>query len=233
MSFYKILLLVCFFIPVVLVAQRNDDNQVIMADLYPGEAVETFDLRKRNIKGQPFFNENWLFGHFVFDDGSLSKGGYLLKYDLLNQELIVNLDGSVFVVPTGNISGFTLKNNIQTTVKLPEYVFVFSKLKELPGRTILEKVVEGKFGMYILHHVTQLKPNYVPALDAGSLNTKIVKKDRYYLWTKGKFLEIPTRKKKAVKFFGKYAIAREYMEENKMKVKSEKYLIALINAMNQ
>ena len=233
MSFYKSLLLFCFCIPMVLMAQRSDDNQIIMSDLYPGEAVETFDLRERKMVGQSFFNENWLFGHFVFDDGSLSKGDYLLKYDLLNQELIVNLNGSVYVVPTENISGFILKNNIQTTVKLPEYVFVFSKLKGLPGRTILEKVIEGEFGLYILHHVTQLKPNYVPALDAGNLNTKIVKKNKCFLWTKGKFLEIPTRKKQAVKFFGKYATARQYMKEHKMKAKSEEYLIALINSMNQ
>lgn len=232
LSFLKKIFFFCFFIPTVLVAQHIDDDGSVVDDLNAGKNIETFDLRNRNTKGKSFFNENWLFGHFVYDDGSLSKSDYLLKYDLLNQQLLVKLDKGIFIVPSEKISGFILKNNFDAST-ISEYTFVFEQLKGSTQRVILEKAVEGEYSLFILHDVKLLEPNYVPALDAGRLGAKIVEKNKFYLWANGEFLEIPARNNGAKKFFEKYPSARKYMKERRMKAKSKDYLIALVNFMNQ
>jgi hypothetical protein len=234
MSLEKKFILFCFLVPILLTAQRSNDHLLIMEDLYSGEAVETYDLRERKAVGDYFYNADWLLGQFVFDDGSLSKRNYLLKYDLLNHELLVNLDGGAFLVPTKNVSGFVIKEVNQNTNEIIDHTFFYKKVEDKPGRTIVEKIVEGStYQLYILHKVEYLEANYVPALDAGSLSAKIIKKRRYCLQIGERILEIPARKKQATNFFENYPSASNYIKKHKMKIKSEEYLIGLVNFMNK
>lgn len=229
----KYFLSLCVFFPWALFSQQTDDKMVALDDLYPGQNVTTFDLRQRSESGQTFFNEEWMTGQFVFDDGSFSKRTYFLKNNIQSQELLVNLEGSVYLVPTENLSGFLLKGVLPENAGFLNHEFEFKTIAGKSGRTILEKKVDGAFKLYFYYDVKALKPNYVPALDAGDINTKYVKNNVYYLESGGNFKEIPKNRKKAEKFFGKYAEAKAYMKGQKMKIKSETYLIDLVNFMNQ
>lgn len=218
----------------VLMAQEDGrDNWFAVSDAHKGMDISTFDSRNRDLKGKSFFNESWLFGHFIFEDGRLSESAHLLKYDLLEQQLIIKVEEGVFIVPLAEISGFILKNNFEITNTLATYTFVLKKLKGSSERVILERAIEGEYNLFIFNDVKLLEPNYVTALDAGRLRPKIIEKNKYYLQTNGDFLEIPARNKDAKKFFKKYPAAREYLKKNRIKVKSKEYLVALINFMNQ
>jgi hypothetical protein len=147
--------------------------------------------------------------------------------------LYVNLDGGIYQAPLQYLSGFILKGVLPEDKGFLEYEFVFKNVRGKGSRVILEKVIEGDFGLYIFHDVDVLKPNYVPALDAGDLTTKFVEKKVYYLYDQGVFKEIPKKKKKAEKFFEQFSSARKYMDKHKLKIKSEQYLKDLVNYMNK
>ncbi|KAA3632748.1 MAG: hypothetical protein DWQ02_14265 [Bacteroidetes bacterium] len=230
---FKFLLSLLLIIPFSLFAQQTDERIVALDDVYPGQNVTTFDLRERSEAGQKFFNTDWLTGQFVFDDGSLSKRIYFLKYNIQTQELYVNLDGGTYQVPMQYLSGFVLKGVLPEDKGFISHEFVLKHVRGKSGRMILEKVIEGDYGLYILHDVSVLKPNYVPALDAGDLNTKYVEKKLYYLNDRGVFKEIPKKKKKAVQFFSQIPSAKRYIDKHKMKIKSEEYLKSLVNYMNK
>lgn len=230
---FRYFLIILTILPLWIFAQQTDERIVALDDLYPGQGVTTFDLRQRSEAGQAFFNDEWLTGQFVFDDGSLSKRVYFLKYDIQSQELLVNLDGGVYQVPMQYLSGFILKGVLPEDKGFVSHEFVLQQVQGKSGLTIMEKVIEGSYGLYILHDVEVLKPNYVPALDAGDLNTKYAKKSFFYLYDDGVFKEIPKKKKKAERFFAQYADARKYMEQHKLKIKSEAYLQGLVNYMNK
>ena len=221
------------FFPLTIFAQQTDEKMVALDDLYPGQNVTTFDLRERSEKGQTFFNKEWMTGQFVFDDGSLSKRIYFLKYNIQSQELLVNLDGGVFLVPLEYLSGFLLKGVMPEDAGFVTYEFEFKKVKGREGRTILQKLVSGTFGLYVFHDVEVLKPNYVPALDAGNLSTEYVPKPYYYLVDNGALKEIPRSRRKAEKFFGQYDEAVKFLDDQRMKIKSESYLVDLVNYMNK
>lgn len=227
-----ILSCLCVGLTLSLNAQRSDQHKLILDDLYPGEAVETFDLRERKKIYQSFLIDEWLFGRLLKKDGSLSEGDYLLKYDILNRELNVNLNGSAFIVPDETISGFILKE-VQND-KLVEHKFRYYETEDKKiHRGIFKHCVDGNYKLLAFYDAEKLPSNYVPALDAGSLDQKISTRERFYFMAADQLIEIPSNKKRAEKFFNKYEEARKFLEKNRMNYKNKEQLKALVNFMNQ
>ncbi|MCP3928012.1 MAG: hypothetical protein GY705_02790, partial [Bacteroidetes bacterium] len=100
-------------------------------------------------------------------------------------------------------------------------------------RKLFEVDVDGTYKFLVFNGTEKLPPNYVPALDAGSLDSKVVKNEKYFFMTEGKLLEIPGSKKKAEKIFGRYASARKFLKSGRMSFKSKEQLRALVKFMNQ
>jgi hypothetical protein len=215
-------------------AQRSDQHKLLLDDLYPGEAVETFDLRERSEVFQHFFHDDWLFGKFLFEDDRESARDYMLRYDIMNNELNVNIYSSSFIVPKNKYRGFVLKeiNGDQ----LVEHVFKYHEVdRKKEGEELLLYVVEepGPFSLVKYLYVEELPSTYVPALDAGNLDKKVIQKHRYYLFKDDRFTIIPKGQTKAKKVFLRYADAKIFLSDHNVNFKNENELIALIHYLNQ
>lgn len=234
MSFKHYYFLLCIFIPTFLQAQENEEFRLTTDDLYAGEAIETFDLRDRSAEGDIFFGKDWMPGRFVFEDGSLSKKVYELNYNLLKQELIIQYEKKAYRVPVKEIVGFVLTTKTdEGKPKTNDVTFIFKNADKKAERTIYEQKVSGRYALLTQHFIKVIKPNYVPALDAGEMKTKYIKKQKHFLLFEGKLMEIPNRKKKAIKFFQQFPEAKSYIKENGMEVNNDQFLIDLIASMNK
>ncbi|MCR9289884.1 MAG: hypothetical protein NXI23_21120 [Bacteroidetes bacterium] len=217
------------FLPILLTAQRNTKQQAVMADLYPTEAVETYDLRTRTEIKRVFFNQEWLEGHLLFIDGKTSNENFPIKYDILNQELNVSVGNAIYAVPlSAKTHGFILKKVIG-----PEYEFRIRKIGKEVNPTIFEVAVKGKYQLFVKHYAEKIKPNYVAALDAGTRDEKAVVKELFYLLdNRGRLIEIPKKQKAAREVLGEYTSARRYLAKNKVNFKDRESLRELVLFMN-
>lgn len=227
----RLLYVVFFFIPCLLVAQRNTPHELGLDGLYPAEAVNTFDLRERTTIKQAFLNEEWMTGMLISAEGDVSKKEFLVKYDFLNQELNVNISQVAYVAPNSAIGGFILKGLQGTSFE--DRKFVFDKPKGWKKRKTFFEIIEtGAIELRMHYYAEKLKPNYIPALDVGDINEKIVKKNYHYLKDKNGFFKIPTKKKAAIKFFQAYPRAKTYLKKNKVNFKKTEDLKKLVQFMN-
>ncbi len=216
-----------------LLGQRSDVHKLILNDLYPGEGVETFDLRERKIPSAYYFRDDWLYGRILFDEDRESASEYTLKYDLLNQELVVNIDdeGS-FVIPMNLIRGFVLKD--RNPGRIHEYVFKYHELDiNNPGAEIGLHIADGHFTLVKYFFVDELPATYVPALDAGSLDRKLVMKEKYFLIEDDHVTEIPRQRNKAKRIFEVFDGAERYLKEKNLDLREESDLISLVVFLNQ
>lgn len=216
-----------------LLGQRSDVHKLILNDLYPGEGVQTFDLRERKIPSAYYFRDEWLYGKILFEDDRESTQEYTLKYDLLHQELVVQIDreGS-FVIPMNLIRGFILKD--RNPGRIHEYVFRYHELDaNNPGAEIALHLAEGHYTLVKYFFVDELPATYVPALDAGSLDRKLVMKEKYFLIEDDHVTEIPRQRNKARKMFEVLDDAKPYLRENSVDFRNESDLISLVVFLNQ
>lgn len=217
------------FLPTMLCAQRNGEHNAVMAKLYPSEAVETYDLRSRKKVKRVFYYDDWMEGQFLFFDQSRAGRTFPLKYDILNQELNVDMGGSIYIVPLDSIHGFVFESLINKG-----HEFTIRKTgKGYSQATIFEVVEKGTYKLLTQHYVERLRANYQPALDTGSRDEKIVRKQAFYLIdTHGRLIEIPKKKKAAEQVMSKYKPAQKYLGKNKVNFKNEKDLKKLVLFMN-
>lgn len=229
----KQLAFLILFLPTMLFGQLNDERRAVDARIYPQGDVQAYDLRTRTQIKRYFLFNDWREGKFIFVDGIPTKRTFPLKYDVLNQELVVDMAGSEYVVPMDSIYGFVLDDYFKQVSGSEGLIFQIRRGgKDGKKRTIYERVLDGKFRLYVGHYAEKMKPNYNAALDTGSLDEKIVKKEKFYLYDNGRMKEIPKKRKSAEKFFAAYPAAKKYLAKHRVNFKNKKSLSDLVLFMN-
>ncbi len=228
----KVLGKIIFFVFLLLAtqadAQRSDQHKLVIDDLYPAEAIESFDLRTRKKIDQYFLFADWYKGTLYMKDGRVSKNEHYLKYDLLNNEVNVNIEGSPYVIPGKLLAGFAIVDEEGV-----EHRFIRADLPNGNKKGVFfQEEVQGDLDFLVYHKTERLPANYVAALDAGSLDQRITSKEEFFLRWEEEILEIPTKKKAAAKFFAQFPGAEDYLDENRVNFKKKEDLESFIKFMN-
>ena len=210
-------------------AQRSDQHKLVMDDLYPGEAVQSFDLRSRTKIDQYFLFADWHKGTLLMSDGRVSKNEYYLKYDLLNNEVNVNVEGNPYVIPSKLLDGFIIEDENGTS-----YQFVRARHPN-EGRqgVFFQEEVSGDMDFLVYYKTERLPANYVAALDAGSLDQRVTSKEEFFVRWNQKIMEVPSKKRAAIKFFAKFPGAEGYLADNRINFKKKEDLESFVKFMNQ
>jgi hypothetical protein len=225
MNYLTLLFLFTLFFPSFLSAQSGiDDKKARLNSLNSREEIETFDLREQVFIHQYFYYGEWMSAH-IFGNEDVGDTDLLVKYDILNQQLNVNIGNVAMIAPNNVIRGFVFQANNQR--------FICIEPKDWgKGKTFFEVIEEGEYSLLIHHSAIKQKSNYNVALDAGSKSEKVIKKEAFYLMEMDKVFEIPRKKKAAEKFFSKYSGAKNYLESNKVNFKKTEDLQKLVQYLN-
>ena len=217
-------------LPLCTVAQRN--NPMLTAtpgNFYPGEAVNTIDLKERKVEGSTFWDESWLEGTVLLQTGATVQD-VRLKYDLLTERLEVKSDHEVGVIPGNQIKEFVLID-----AEGPHRFVCASQALAIEGSYagFFEWIFEGTHSLLAKDRVEVLPPNYVPALDAGHTNEQIAVQTTYYLTDHDRLIEIPRRKRKAWNLFeGIEPGMAAYIKQQKLNPKKLDQLVKIVEHLN-
>ena len=206
--------------------QRLNNNYISgAANTYSGEGLNVFDLRDRNsTKGSSYWSDEWHDGQVYLKDSSSVKG-YALKYDLMGDVVEIQVSTNVKVLPTSRIIEFYIDVNGTTHkfINPTEYYEITT-----PTIGFFEAIYEGKSIILKKFELDILQPDYVPALDAGSLSKKIVQQKRYYWIYDGQLNIMPKSKSKMLKLMELlHPGVMEYAKEEKLNPKKEADFIEL------
>ncbi len=217
---FSLVSLVCFSQNL---APRSKFNPVV-DDLFNGRP---FMRPPSNVAGEINFNEEWrLTNATLYDEGKKIEG-YFAKYNIYFNELDFSTANGIKAIEGEKIKTFTIHDSIaRTFVNAKD----FAKDKVLVG--FLEVMVTGQFPLYKFHYVLVKNPDYNPALNSGSRDTRVYKKNSFYTISEGKLVELKGKKKLLLVFGDKASSVDQFIKENHLSINEEHDLIEIFNFFN-
>lgn len=208
-------------------AQRNNPMLTIVnGNMYSGEAMNVFDLRDRQTIIENYWFDDWRNGGILLKDSQVVKG-FPLRYNRFSRNIEIRTVWDVKVLPETKVSLVYMITNGDTSVfvNLTNYL----GLPPNPAFTGLSRLLyDGRYTVFHRKEGEVLKANYVPALDAGYTNDRIVFTDAFYLYDGDRLELLPTRKKKLSRFLEVKGIqVEEFMQAARFNGKRPEDLIRL------
>ena len=215
------------FLPFVGFSQSDNHNASIAWD-YGKAYVKTFDLVEKTVILEHFLEDTWLPATFINEEGTIAEKDYFTKFDILNSQVNLNINGKIMVAPMDVVKGFTIHS------PQGDRTFMAFKPDNWKKRaTYFEIVADGEIKLLVYYSAENVGNNYNPAINAGSKTAKMVSKKAYYILVGNEIQEVPGRRKAGERLFSQFEQASEYFSENKVKFKSKNDLIELVNFLNK
>ena len=215
-----------FLITIRAIAQ-NPDGQ--LSDVTFGKtAITQFSEPIAASKKVFYLNESWLDGEFQLLNGE-KFGRYPMKFDLIERQLYFKHKNVVRVISANLLQGFAWVNSNSERED-----FLIESIDDI-GSEVFRIEFEDSVSLFSRYSSKIVKANYNEALSVGNKNDQIkLVKEFYYRIGNGKFVSIPSNKKKVIK-----SIRGEYKNEimgfissNKLKFKNDKDFFSLIKYWN-
>jgi hypothetical protein len=147
------------------------------------------------VKGDVYLNK--FFSPVVFQlyDGDKIVEGYLAKLDLKQNEFDIFTKDGVKALRGTLIKSFIM---IDSLTKFQSNYVSTKEFKTPEGASFpegfFEILAEGKLTLLALTEITVKKPDFNPALNVGSKDYKIIKKEQLYYNAGSGIVELPTKK---------------------------------------
>lgn len=188
--------------------------------------VEEYNLREKVTTIETvFLDEEWLNVELYLKGAKVGKK-VPLKYDILNQEILINITNTPMTLPKNKLDSFVFYNRYGTFVSM-------DCVDDKKENSIYELVENGSaFKLLVRRYIKIMKPDYNAAIGIGSHDAKTIEKKEYYLLDGDKLLAIPKKKKAFNQFFQRYSAAKAYLSKNNVSVKREEDLTLLIRNLN-
>lgn len=177
------------------------------------------------VKGDVYLNKSYDYIVFQLYEGDRVVEGYMAKLDLKLNEFDVITPQGVKALKGNLVKSFIFADSltrIQTNyVNAREW-----RSESNPAFDgFFEILVEGNLTLVKRTGITMLKPDFNPALNVGSKDYRILKKEELYYIDDGKVLEVPGKRNFAKIFTGKEKEIQNYITEKNLSVSRTKDVV--------
>lgn len=213
---------------------QSEEIDIKLVNDQLGPEVYELPPGKKELQGDIFLFENWTVGNINLKSGK-TISNIPIKYNILNQELVMMKDGRLMGVKLNFVNSFNLLSNEWNyieffvnndwTIDLEPRNGIYQKLSEIDeyGLIKVTKVV----------YVEKAQSQHYASIDTGQKDGKYEKKEfLYFLNTSTKNLDkVPRSKKKLIEYFGREDIS-SFIKTYNIDFKSEVGLINLVDHIN-
>jgi hypothetical protein len=196
----------------------------------PGQVIEELPLPKGGLEGTTYLFEHWYNGDIFLKNGKKILN-YPVKMDLYNAILEVKGKDMVRICAFELIDQLRLydpfENDTLLFVQAGRYTFA----NETPLSGLFQIIYRGKSMVFVYPFAEIHEATYVPAVDIGSRNDKIViHRNYYFLGNEGRVVELAHSRKGNLQFFGDKAMEmKSYIKKNGLKFTDEDDLAAIFS----
>lgn len=145
------------------------------------------------IIGDYYLNKKWNRANILLYQSESMIEGYPVKYDLKNEFIEIRTSVGVKILDVRKIKNLVWTDTLAIA---PQYFVNASEFKK--GRNsysgLLEVIVDGPLPLLKRTELDVREPNYIPALDAGSKDTKILQKSIILYSKGGELIELKNKK---------------------------------------
>jgi hypothetical protein len=198
----------------------GNSEQLFGLSLPPGE-----------IRGSYYLDDKWNLATIMLYENDRVISGFPIRFDLKSNIIEIRSRNDFRVLPTKLIKSIVWIDSVN---QLPHY---FLNLREFQSKSVsfdglFEVLVDGSLSLFKLTLITEVKPNYVVALDVGSRDIKIVKKEVFFYAVGKELIEI-VNAKLLERSLSKLNPAMDlYLEGNKISIKKQPALVYLFEHYN-
>jgi hypothetical protein len=176
------------------------------------------------IIGDTYLDNKWNKASMLLFDSERMIEGYPVKYDIQADVIEVMVKDEIKIIEGKKIKSMVWLDSV---TNLPCY-FVNGREYNIEGTALngfLEVIVDGSLPLMKRTTITEKEPNYVPALDVGSRDKKILKKQTFFCSQNGGLTKIGN-KKSLLPVFGDHSKDVEsFIKANKLNVNKEAGLL--------
>lgn len=181
------------------------------------------------VKGDPYWDKRWGISSVMLVKGNEYIEGYHTRYDINRDEFEFLLRNNEIKV----LSGSKVDNMVwlDSTTQLPRFL-VSSKQRKytvdnLPLAGFLEVLVEGENLLFKKIQLEILKPDFNPALNVGSKEEKILKRESFYFAVGASLVRIKSKKSLDALGSDYEQKINQFMKANNIKLNNEGDLVRL------
>lgn len=200
----------------------------------PGVGNEVLRTSKYvDISGSPYLYEDWKSGT-VTDKGGKTFPNVLIKFDAYKNVVEINQNGEVMLLsnelyPKFSISFVPAGSN---TVVNQFFQCGFEGIEGISNKVYLEVLRNGAVQILKKYEIIY-EENIITNYGTSSIRKNFQKKERYFLKTSGKYVEVKLNSKSILEALGSLKkVADQYLSDNKFKIKTESNLLLLIDHLN-
>ncbi|MEM8940490.1 MAG: hypothetical protein AAGC64_14225 [Bacteroidota bacterium] len=203
-------------------AQTDNKLAIVEASVNPGGVIDETGFPEPETLGSYYIEEDWRRGEIVLKSG-IKVINQNLKYDLENHRIEVQINDLIKICPLSLVESFTFSESDRVRIFM-------NKSSGIKGPILLELLYEGKNLSLLVHHNIQIKESdYIPAIDMGSKNHKIVKIRTFIVSSKEGDKILKNRIQKNQDLFKEHFLhIKEYIKINKLSLKSQSDIIEII-----
>jgi len=182
--------------------------------------------------GDPYVDKHWAVTSVQLIGESKLIEGYLTRFDISSNELEFKFEKGVKVLPGKQIDNIVWIDSISS---VPRYLINGKdfKMNDAAVDGFLEVLVDGAVPLYRKYYVEILKPNFSPALNVGSKDTKVLRKYWLVFAKEGSLYQIKSKKSVAQLDPAIQERANSIIDERDLNLKDESHVIRLFTELNR
>jgi hypothetical protein len=187
-----------------------------------------------NVVGSVYLDDQWQKTFLTIRGSDRVMGPFLCRINLQTHQLEAKESDNMKALDGSKIRSFDFVND-ETNERKHFINASDDALKGKPLMGFLEVLVDGKLSLYKKVNLIIKKPDYKPALNIGSKDTRIMKSEVLYYAVANNLTEIKAvRRKDFEKIFESAAdVMREYAKEKSLRLTTEKDIVYIFKQYNE
>jgi hypothetical protein len=183
------------------------------------------------IIGDTYLDDKWNRASILLFDSEKMIEGFPVKYDIKMDLIEVVAKNGIKIIDGKKVKSMVWLDSI---TNVPSY-FINARAYTLEGAALngfLQVVADGQLPLLKRTLITEKQPDYVPGLDVGSRDKKILKKESYYYSNKDQLTKIGSKKNLLTAFGDAAQDVESYIKINKLNLNKEEGLVKTFEYYN-
>jgi hypothetical protein len=226
----KVLLFLTLNLAAFLVAAQEEHLKPTLIDnTDPSRWIYESPVQQPGIRGDQYLFDIWKIAKITFKN-DVVKDGFLVNYNLEDQELEISTTEGIKILPKGFIKQWTISDGLQQ--RSFQAVSTLGSAC-LPAEKTYGEILSKTDGLTLIkiQDFTKKNPTYNERLGIGDNNYRILKADHFYILQGDQCTEIAggagKREKTLVAFLRSHSIEK-IIDDQDLNIKDESDLIVLI-----
>lgn len=197
-----------------------------------GDILYGIPLPEGKVVGDTYLDTHWKKANVMLYEKEALIEGFPMRYDMRLDELEFKGKNGIKVLAGNKVKSFVWADSISRS---PSYFIngkAFRNEDDVPFTGFFEVLTEGSVPLLKKTNVDIKKANYNLALNVGSPDDKILKKNKYYVLMENRLVELPGSRKKFLSIFNDNLALEKFIRQNALSISDEHELKVILNHYN-